>query len=61
MPLQSDRPSGPGRYGGVDEPYDLPVDFPPGHPDDGKHFAMDADLTVYWPYVRPCWEESRDA
>lgn len=20
-------------------------------------FAMDADLTVYWPWVRPCWEE----
>lgn len=20
-------------------------------------FALDADLTVYWPDVRPCWEE----
>jgi hypothetical protein len=20
-------------------------------------FAMDADITVYWPSVRPCWEE----
>lgn len=44
------------RYGGIDEPYDLPVDYPAGHPDDGKNFAMDADLTVYWPWVRPCWE-----
>lgn len=23
----------------------------------GDMFAMDADLTVYWPAVRPCWEE----
>jgi len=20
-------------------------------------FALDADVTVYWPDVRPCWEE----
>jgi hypothetical protein len=20
-------------------------------------FALDADLTVYWPAVRPCWED----
>jgi hypothetical protein len=20
-------------------------------------FALDADLTVYWPDVRPCWED----
>ena len=24
-------------------------------------FALDADLTVYWPWVRPCWEEGADA
>lgn len=45
------------KYGGIDEPYDLPVPYPEGHPDDGKRFAMDADLTVYWPYVRSWWEE----
>lgn len=43
-------------YGGVDEPYDMSVDFPSGHPGDGKSFAMDADLTVHWPFVRACWE-----
>lgn len=21
-------------------------------------FACDADLTVYWPDVRPCWEDA---
>ena len=21
-------------------------------------FALDADLTVYWPDVRPCWEDT---
>lgn len=48
-----------GYYGGIDEPYEARFPpFPPGHPEDGKHFAMDADLTVYWPWVRPCWEES---
>lgn len=20
-------------------------------------FALDADVTVYWPDVRPCWED----
>lgn len=30
----------------------------PGVPDrDVERFAEDADLTVYWPWVRPCWEE----
>lgn len=24
-----------------------------------ERFALDADVTVYWPWVRPCWEESR--
>lgn len=46
-------------YGGIDEPYDGPVPYPPGHPEDGGQFAQDADLTVYWPTVRPCWEEQR--
>lgn len=23
-------------------------------------FALDADVTVYWPEVRPCWEERVD-
>lgn len=23
-------------------------------------FALDADLTVYWPDVRPCWEDWGD-
>lgn len=47
------------RYGGIDEPYPEGwPDYPSGHPDDGKHFALDADLTVYWPFVRPCWEET---
>lgn len=44
-------------YGGCDEPYDEGRPYPPGHPDDGGSFAMDADLTVYWPWVRPCWED----
>jgi hypothetical protein len=26
--------------------------------DDRPMFALDADVTVYWPHVRPCWEES---
>lgn len=31
----------------------------PGVPDrEVERFAYDADLTVYWPWVRPCWEES---
>lgn len=47
-----------GRYGGIDEPYDMGVPFSPGHPDDpGIKFAEEADLTVYWPFVRPCWED----
>lgn len=24
--------------------------------DDRPAFALDADVTVYWPDVRPCWE-----
>lgn len=23
----------------------------------GDRYAMDADLTLYWPAVRACWEE----
>lgn len=35
-------------------------DYPPGIWDSkpGDRFAMDADLTVYWPAVRACWEET---
>lgn len=25
--------------------------------EDRPMFALDADVTVYWPDVRPCWEE----
>jgi hypothetical protein len=28
----------------------------PSHGEAPTH-AMDADLTIYWPWVRPCWEE----
>ena len=28
--------------------------------DDKPMFALDADITVYWPWVRPCWEEQSD-
>lgn len=29
----------------------------PGVPDrEVERFALDADVTVYWPWVRPCWE-----
>lgn len=24
--------------------------------DERPRFALDADVTVYWPAVRPCWE-----
>lgn len=24
--------------------------------EDRPMFALDADVTVYWPDVRPCWE-----
>lgn len=24
-------------------------------------FAYDADITVYWPEVRPCWEEENES
>jgi hypothetical protein len=24
-----------------------------------ERFALDADVTVYWPWVRPCWEPER--
>lgn len=35
---------------------DVPTRVKP--PEGGRApFAMDADLTVYWPWVRPCWEE----
>lgn len=34
--------------------YRLPRDKPPG-----ARYAMDADLTLYWPWVRPCWQEVR--
>lgn len=27
---------------------------------DRPMFALDADVTVYWPDVRPCWEEQPD-
>lgn len=32
---------------------------PPGTWDSqpGDMFALDADVTIYWPTVRPCWEE----
>lgn len=32
---------------------------PPGTWDSkpGDTFALDADVTLYWPVVRPCWEE----
>lgn len=23
-----------------------------------ERFALDADLTIYWPWVRVCWEEA---
>ena len=29
--------------------------------DDRPMFALDADVTVYWPDVRPCWEEANYA
>lgn len=25
--------------------------------DERPSFALDADVTVYWPDVRPCWED----
>ena len=25
--------------------------------EDRPMFALDADVTVYWPDVRPCWED----
>lgn len=25
--------------------------------EDRPAFALDADVTVYWPDVRPCWED----
>ena len=25
--------------------------------EDRPTFALDADVTVYWPDVRPCWED----
>jgi len=29
--------------------------------DDRPMFALAADVTVYWPDVRPCWEETDHA
>lgn len=30
----------------------------PGVPDKAvETFALDADVTAYWPWVRPCWED----
>lgn len=36
--------------------------YPPPDTDSAPpdRFPMDADLTVYWPMVRPEWEEARD-
>jgi hypothetical protein len=49
----------PDRFVPSDAPYEANFpEFPPGHPDDGKRVGMEADLTVYWPRVRPCWEET---
>lgn len=45
--------------------YDVPPEPPiafraPGVPDrEVERFALDADVTVYWPWVRPCWEDAR--
>ncbi len=34
-------------------------DVPEGYWDSkpGDQFSLDADVTMYWPWVRPCWEE----
>lgn len=29
----------------------------PGKWANRPRFALDADVTIYWPDVRPCWEE----
>lgn len=34
---------------------DLPPDYWDTKP--GDMFALDTDVTIYWPWVRPCWEE----
>lgn len=34
----------------------------PRYPDDGEGgFAGDAEVTVFWPAVRACWDESQQA
>lgn len=38
--------------------YYSPDDLPSFDPTRPTH-AMGADLTLYWPWVRPCWEEAR--
>jgi hypothetical protein len=55
MPLRSSLVVLVSSYGDADEPYDLPMPYGPGEP--GDMYATDADLTIYWPWVRPCWEE----
>jgi hypothetical protein len=44
-----------GNYGGIDEPSFDSAPFNNAKP--GDMFPMDADLTIYWPYVAQCWEE----
>ena len=38
---------------------ETPIVFARAHVPDKQieRFALDADVTVYWPWVRPCWEE----
>lgn len=49
-------------YGGIDEPPDHP-DHPKlfNRASPGDMFPMDADLTIYWPYVRKCWENRENS
>lgn len=49
--MDSDTP-----YGGIDEPYEEDcIPYPSSEP--GDLFPLDADVTIYWPRVRPVWEE----
>lgn len=44
----------------TDDPWVPPIfqgEWPEGAP--GDLYPMDADLTLYWPLVRPAWEEER--
>lgn len=25
----------------------------------GDQFSLEMDITIYWPWVRPCWEENQ--